>query len=226
MKIFYLFIILAFFTISLKAQVFPVPDDNEVSFDVIRKNKIIGNLTTKFINQKEDLILHSVLDINVKVLFIPAYKFFQETKETWRNGNFISIDGFTDFEDDREYKIDGMDENGFFVVTGMDGLLKLDENIVPLNYWNKKMLNEKEVFDTQKGIVRKINVEKLNKEKIKINKTNIETEKFVFNASVNPKDKGPFPEYTLWYYEDELIKMEFKNPNDKKTITIIRNDWE
>ncbi len=227
MKIFYLFIILAFFTISLKAQVFPVPDDNEVSFDVIRKNKIIGNLTTKFISQEEDLILHSVLDINVKVLFIPAYKFFQETKETWRNGNFISIDGFTDFEDDREYKIDGMDENGFFVATGMDGLLKLDENIVPLNYWNKKMLNEKEVFDTQKGIVRKINVEKLNKEKIKINKTNIETEKFVFNASVNPKDKGPFPEYTLWYYEDELIKMEFKNPNDKKnTVTIIRNDWE
>tara|TARA_Y100001970_G_scaffold252191_1_gene325783 strand:+ start:66 stop:725 length:660 start_codon:yes stop_codon:yes gene_type:complete len=218
--------ILAFFTISLKAQVFPVPDDNEVSFDVIRKNKIIGNLTTKFINQEEDLILHSVLDIKVKVLFIPAYKFFQETKETWRNGNFISIDGFTDFEDDREYKIDGMDKNGFFIATGMDGLLKLDENIVPLNYWNKKMLNEKEVFDTQKGIVREINVEKLNKEKIKINNLNIETEKFVFNASVNPKDKGPFPEYILWYYEDELIKMEFKNPNDKKTITIIRNDWE
>ena len=226
MKILSLFMILAFFTISLKAQVFPVPDDNEVSFDVIRKNKIIGNLTTKFINQEEDLILHSVLDIKVKVLFIPAYKFFQETKETWRNGNFISIDGFTDFEDDREYKIDGMDKNGFFIATGMDGLLKLDENIVPLNYWNKKMLNEKEVFDTQKGIVREINVEKLNKEKIKINNLNIETEKFVFNASVNPKDKGPFPEYILWYYEDELIKMEFKNPNDKKTITIIRNDWE
>ena len=226
MKIFSLFLILIFFNMSANAEVFPIPNDNEVNFDVVRKNKIIGNLTIKFINDKENLILHSILDIEVKILFIPAYKFFQETKETWQNGNFVSIDGFTDFEDDREYKIDGKDENGVFMATGMDGLLKLDENIVPLNYWNKQMLKEKEVFDTQKGIVREISVQKLKEEKIKINNSKIEAEKIIFNASKNPKDKGPFPEYTLWYQGDELLKMEFKNPKDKKTITIIRSDWE
>ena len=226
MKIFSLFLILIFFNISSNAEVFPIPDDNEASFDVLRKNKIIGSLTIKFINDKENLILHSILNIEVKVLFISAYKFFQETKETWQDGNFISIDGFTDFEDDREYKIDGKDENGVFIATGMDGLLELDKNIVPLNYWNKQMLKEKEVFDTQKGIVREISVQKLKKENIKINNSKIEAEKFIFNASKNPKDKGPFPEYTLWYHGDELLKMEFKNPKDKKTITIIRSDWE
>jgi len=225
MRFFTLFIIVTLFNLPLVAQVFPIPEDNEVSFDVIRKKKIIGNLTTKFINDEENLILHSVLDINVKILFIPAYKFFQETKETWKDDNFISIDGFTDFEDDREYKIDGKDEDGVFRVTGMDGLLELDENIVPLNYWNKQMLEEEEVFDTQKGIVRKITVKKLKKEKVKINDSKIEAEKYTFNATKNPKDKGPFPEYILWYHNDELIKMEFKNPKDKKIITIIRNDW-
>ena len=209
------------------ASAFPIPDDKEVSFDVVRKNKIIGNLTTKFIEDKENLILHSVLNINVKILFIPAYKFFQETKETWHNKNFISIDGFTDFEDDREYKIKGEDTEGFFRVTGMDGLLELNENIIPLNYWNKGILKEKKLFDTQKGIVRNISVKKLKDEKIKINQSKLLTEKYLFNATKNPKDKGPFPEYTLWYYKDELLKMEFKNPKDKKnTITIIRNDWE
>ena len=221
---------LIIFTILLTfpsiTSAFPIPDDKEVSFDVVRKNKIIGNLTTKFIEDKDNLVLHSVLDINVKILFIPAYKFFQETKETWHNKNFISIDGFTDFEDDREYKIKGEDTEGFFRVTGMDGLLVLDENIIPLNYWNKGILKEKELFDTQKGIVRKISVKKLKDEKIKINQSKLLTEKYTFNATKNPKDKGPFPEYTLWYYNDELIKMEFKNPNDKKIITIIRNDWD
>ena len=207
------------------ASAFPIPDDKEVSFDVVRKNKIIGNLTTKFIEDKENLVLHSVLNINIKVLFIPAYKFFQETKETWHNKNFISIDGFTDFEDDREYKIKGEDTDGFFRVTGMDGLLELDENIIPLNYWNKGILKEKELFDTQKGIVRKISVKKLKDEKIKINQSKLLTEKYTFNATKNPKDKGPFPEYTLWYHNKELLKMEFKNPSDKKVIKIIRNDW-
>ena len=227
MKYFQLFIIAVFFVFSLSLNAFPIPDDNEVSFDVIRKNKVIGNLTSKFIKDEENIVLHSVLDINVKILFIPAYKFFQETKETWRNGEFISIDGFTDFEDDREYKIDGKDEDGVFRVTGMDGLLELDETIIPLNYWNKNILDEKELFDTQKGIVRKITVKKLKDEEIKINNSKLLSEKYTFNATKNPKDKGPFPEYTLWYYNDELLKMEFKNPNDKKnTITIIRNDWE
>jgi len=226
MRYSFLVIILILFTLPLLAQIFPIPEDKEVNFDVIRKNKVIGNLTMKFIVNEESIILHSVLDIEVKVLFIPAYKFFQETKETWRGDNFISIDGFTDFEDDREYKIEGIDEDGFFKVTGMDGLLELDEKIIPLNYWNKQMLKEEEVFDTQKGIVRKIEVEKLKDEQININNTKIKADKFIFNASKNPKDKGPFPEYTLWYYNDELIKMQFKNPKDKKTITIIRNDWE
>ena len=227
MKFISIIVLLVSLTLSSYGEVFPIPKDNEVSFDVIRKNKIIGNLTSKFIINNDTLILHSVLDIDIKILFIPAYKFFQETKETWKNDEFIAIDGFTDFEDDREYKIDGIDKDGFFIASGMDGKLELDENILPLNYWNKQMLKEDEVFDTQKGILRKIKVEKLNEEEIKINKQKILAEKFIFNASKNPKDKGPFPEYTLWYYNDELLKMEFINPNDKKknTISIVRNDW-
>ena len=98
MKYIQLFIISIFFWLPFSSNAFPIPDDNEVSYDVIRKNKVIGNLTSKFIKDDENIVLHSVLDINVKILFIPAYKFFQETKETWRNGEFISIDGFTDFE--------------------------------------------------------------------------------------------------------------------------------
>ena len=222
---YFLIVICSLISFCVLSQPFPIPKDKEVSYDVIRKNKTIGSLVTKFIEEDNNIILHSVLDIDVKVLFFPAYKFFQETRETWRNGNFISINGFTDFEDDREYKITGMDTDDFFIANGMDGELKLDKDITPLNYWNKSMLDKNEVFDTQKGIVRNITVKKLNDEKIKINGISINTERYLFNATKNPKDKGPFPEYTLWYFDKELIKMEFKNPKDKKIIKIIRNDW-
>ena len=222
-----LIIFLSLFSFNVFSQPFPIPENNEVSFDVIRKNKIIGSLVTKFIEEDDgNLILHSVLDIDVKVLFFPAYKFFQETKETWNNGEFIAIDGFTDFEDDREYIILGKDTDKYFIASGMDGKLNLDKNIVPLNYWNINMLKEKEVFDTQKGIVRTIDVKILEDEKINILDNEILANKFLLNASKNPKDKGPFPEYTLWYFNNELVKMEFINPKDKKNIIkIIRNNW-
>ena len=62
--------------------------------------------------------------------------------------------------------------------------------------------------------------------KIKVNTKNIKCNKFTFNASSNPKDKGPFPEYTLWYDEnDELMKFQFKDEGRaKKIITIIRSN--
>jgi hypothetical protein len=212
--------------ISANLYAFPIPKDNEVSFDIIRKNKNIGSLITTFKKEDDKLQIRTILDIKVKVFLITVYKFFQDTTETWIEGEFVKIEGYTNFEDEREYYIEGNDLDENFIASGMDGELTLSNKILPLNYWNKKILEEEEVFDTQKGIVRKITVQKLENDIIKINNKNIEAEKYIMNASKNPKDKGPFPQYTLWYKDDELIKFEFVNPKDKKVVTGIRNDFE
>tara|TARA_Y100001001_G_scaffold95397_1_gene93111 strand:+ start:1843 stop:2517 length:675 start_codon:yes stop_codon:yes gene_type:complete len=212
--------------ISANLYAFPIPKDNEVSFDIIRKNKNIGSLITTFKKEDDKLQIRTILDIKVKVFLITAYKFFQDTTETWIEGEFVKIEGYTNFEDEREYYIEGNDLDENFIASGMDGELTLSNKILPLNYWNKKILEEEEVFDTQKGIVRKITVQKLENDIIKMNNKNIEAEKYIMNASKNPKDKGPFPQYTLWYKDDELIKFEFVNPKDKKVVTGIRNDLE
>jgi hypothetical protein len=212
--------------ISANLYAFPIPKDNEVSFDIIRKNKNIGSLITTFKKEDDKLQIRTILDIKVKVFLITVYKFFQDTTETWIEGEFVKIEGYTNFEDEREYYIEGNDLDENFIASGMDGELTLSNKILPLNYWNKKILKEEEVFDTQKGIVRKITVQKLENDIIKINNKNIEAEKYIMNASKNPKDKGPFPQYTLWYKDDELIKFEFVNPKDKKVVTGIRNDLE
>ena len=212
--------------ISANLYAFPIPKDNEVSFDIIRKNKNIGSLITTFKKEDDKLQIRTILDIKVKVFLITAYKFFQDTTETWIEEEFVKIKGYTDFEDEREYYIEGNDLDENFIASGMDGELTLSNKILPLNYWNKKILEEEEVFDTQKGIVRKITVQKLENDIIKMNNKKIEAEKYIMNASKNPKDKGPFPQYTLWYKDDELIKFEFVNPKDKKVVTGIRNDLE
>ena len=221
MKILF-FVIICFLSLNLFG--IPLPQNNEVNFDVIRKNKVIGSVKTTFKEENNKLTIRTVVDIDVKILFIPAYKFFQDTTEIWVDNEFVEIDGYTDFEDEREYFIKGSDEDENFVASGMDGQLLLSKDIIPLNYWNKKILEQKEVFDTQKGIVRKISVQKLENETIEVNKLKIETEKYLMNASKNPKDLGPFPEYTLWYKGDELIQFEFTNWKDSKKVLTVRND--
>ena len=216
-----------FFTliISFNLLSFPVPKDGKISFDVIRKNKIIGSHEIIFKKNENELLLSTNINIEVKILFITAYKFLHQSVETWKDNEFIKVEGFSDFEDNREYSIKGNDIGGNFIAEGMDGKLTLDKDILPSNFWNINILAEKEIFDTQKGVVRKIQVRDLGSETIKINNNKIDTKKFSFNASDHPKDKGPFPEYTLWYSnEDELVKFWFRNPKDKKKVLVIRND--
>ena len=204
---------------------FPIPKDGEAKFDIIRKNKVIGSHEIKFTEKNDGLLVKTNINIKVKLLFVTAYKFTHQSTETWSEGNFIKIDAHTDFEDEREYFIKGRDDDNLFLASGMDGKLELDKNILPSNFWNIDVLKQKEIFDTQKGIARIIEVEDLGYEKIEINGDKINCHKFKLNASSNPKDKGPFPEYTLWYNKkNELMKFKFENWKDKKIVTIIRSN--
>tara|TARA_Y100000590_G_scaffold173596_1_gene198516 strand:- start:615 stop:1295 length:681 start_codon:yes stop_codon:yes gene_type:complete len=223
-KIFILFI-LTLVSTAISAESFPIPKNNIATFDIIRKNKVIGFHEIKFNKKGENLTVETTINIEVKVLFIPAYKFTHKSKEYWIDEDFIKIDAHTDFEDEREYFITGAENEDSFIATGMDGEVTINKSILPSNFWNIKVLDEEKLFDTQKGIIRSINVNKLGNETIEINKTKYNTKKYTLNASSNPKDKGPFPEYTLWYSEEnELLKFKFKNWKDKKIVTIVRND--
>mgnify|MGYP001393961778 CR=1 FL=1 len=224
MKIF-IIIFLSFFSFS--ALSISIPKDNKVTFDVIRKNKVIGSIITTFDQNEDILSIKTEVEIEVKVLFVSAYKFSQISNETWINGEFVKFDGYTDFEDEREYYVKGEDKEDNFFASGMDGELILDKDILPLNYWNKDILKEDEVFDTQKGIVRKITVKRLGNEIIEIDDKKIEVEKYTLDATNNPKDKGPFPQYTLWYeINGDLVKFKFKNWKDKKVVTTQRSNWD
>ena len=220
------FIILILITcLNFSIFAFPIPKDNKVNFDIIRKNKIIGNHEIIFSRNENEVIVETNINIKVKLLFIQAYKFSHESKEIWKDNNFIKFKGHTDFEDEREYFIEGYEDENNFYATGMDGKLILDKNIIPSNFWNMDVLKQDEIFDIQKGIVRKIEVKKLGNEDITIKNKKINCQKYILNASVNPKDKGPFPEYTFWYNQNnELMKFQFLNWKDNKMISIIRNN--
>ena len=226
MRILTNFLLLLILLINFSTQAFPIPENKKATFDIFRKNKVIGTYEIIFSENNGNLSIETNIDIEVKLLFISVYKFSHQSKEIWKDGSFIRIDAHSNFEDEREYFIEGEIKDDFLFATGMDGELKLDKNLIPSNYWNQDVMYQDEIFDTQKGIMRNIEVQDLGYEEIKVNEDSIKCNKYIFNASSNPKDKGPFPEYTLWYAENnELVKFQFKDKNrDNKIITIIRSN--
>ena len=222
---FSIILFLFFLLINFSVHSFPIPKNKKAVFDVIRKNKIIGEHEILFSENNGNLIIETNIDIEVKILFIKAYEFFHKSKEIWKDGSFIKIDGYSDFEDEREYFILGEVKDDFLFASGMDGELKLDQNIIPSNFWNIDVMYQDEIFDTQKGIVRKLSVKDVGNEIILINNKKIDCTKFILNATRHPKDKDLFPEYTLWYSKNkELMKFQFKSTLDDKIIKIIRTE--
>ena len=62
----YIFIIcLSVFSLSVFSQPFPIPEDNEVSYDGIRKKKNIGSLISKFEDNEDSVVIHSVLKLSL-----------------------------------------------------------------------------------------------------------------------------------------------------------------
>ena len=223
MRIFLIISFLSIFLLNFSVYAIPIPKNNKATFDILRKNKIIGTHEILFSKTNGILSIETNVNVEVKILFVTAYTFSHISKEIWKDGNFISIDGYSDFEDEREYFIKGDIKDGFLFASGMDGNLKLDKNLIPSNFWNIDVMSQKEIFDTQKGIVRKLDVKDVGEDVITINNTKIDCTKFILNATKHPKDKKSFPEYTLWYSKNnELMKFKFRSTINKKIIEVIR----
>ena len=209
--------------INFSIQAFSIPENKKATYEIWRKNKVIGTHEILFSEKNGILNIETNINVEVKILFVTAYKYSHQSTETWKDGNFIKIEGYTDFEDEREYFIKGEIKDNFLFASGMDGKLKSNKNIIPSNFWNIDVMYQNEIFDTQKGIVRKLDVKEVGTEIIKINNINVDCTKFILNATRHPKDKELFPEYTLWYSKDkELMRFKFKSTKNNKIIDIIR----
>ena len=115
----------------------PLPKENKATYDVIRKNKVIGSIETIFNNQDSILEITTVVDIEVKVLFVTAYEFYQTSKETWVDNEFIKIEAYADFEDEREYFIKGEDIDNIFKLTKKLFIITTPNRSYPVDFHTK-----------------------------------------------------------------------------------------
>ena len=221
-KIIYIIFILILFSFNTSA--YEIPDKNKINFDIIRKGKDIGDHVIQFKEKNGQLIVNVDINIKVKLAFVVVYKFEHQSKEVWEDGALVSFTGKTIFEDDREYDVSIEVKDANYEGSGMDGSFTFPKNILVSNYWNIDLMKQNEIFDTQKGIIRKTTIQDVGIESIDFHGKNINANKFILNAEKHPKDKGPFSETSIWYDENnELVQFSFNSPKDKSLITILRS---
>jgi len=213
-----------FITQEASSNDFVLPKNQEIKFEIIRKNKNIGYHNILF--QKDNDILNVNIDVNiaVKISFLTIYKYSHKNQEQWKNNQLYKISTNSITNSKKKYLVKGKQKKEFFEFYGVNNKRTTNKNVIPISYWNKELINKKEFLDTQKGILRKFKIEFLGIKNIIFNNNKVKTEKYEIEVlTKHITDEKPFPFIYLWYTkEGELIKLEFNSPEDNSIIEYNR----
>lgn len=126
----------------------------ENSYDVFRNGSKIGEHIISFNKSGEKLSVTSKTFMQVKLLFISAFKYEYDSAEQWCGNNFQSVVTNTN-NNGKDILTVGVVQGDKFnvtVTTKKDEVKNtLTAPLVPTNHWNKIVLEQGGLFDTIKG---------------------------------------------------------------------------
>jgi hypothetical protein len=128
-------------------------------FEMTRKGQKIGvhQVDVTGTDAKQNVTVKILIDVKMGPLTL--YKYRHESHEQWRGGVLYSLHSRT-VDKGKSYKVDvTTDENGTLTLKNQDGEeYTVPASIIPTSYWNPAITQQTEVLDTQKGLVRTINI--------------------------------------------------------------------
>jgi len=140
-----------------------------LDFTVYRDGSDIGTHSYAISQHGDETLVEVSTDIQVKMLFITAYKFTHASKEVWKNGKLIQLNSTTD--DDGADKALNVKAQGDALtadsmVNGQDRRQTADANVVPASLWKKDIVKQTTVLNTLDGTLMSIKVEDLGADEV------------------------------------------------------------
>ena len=188
-----------------------VPEGGVLAFNIVRNGEAIGTHTYRFNKSGDRTEVQIKTDIDFRLLSIPVYTFEHESREVWRNGRLTSLESITN-ENGTPVKLQVHREEDSLMVTGADGNLHVDHEIIPASLWNHLVLNRTETLTTVSGNLKTFQVEYIGEETIDVRGQKTTTQHFRLT--------GEF-ERDLWYDNaNVLVGVRFE-ADDGSTVAYV-----
>jgi len=212
-SLFILFIAAVIFGGPASSMIFTPAAKQALKFTVYRDDAPIGHHNFSFRPKGDKLEVDIDVDLEVKMMFVTAFKFRHIASEVWENGKLLRMESETD-DDGDPYKVK-VERLGNGMVVEVNGQRRLAPgDILPSNLWNRAILTEDKILHPILGEVLPLEVTKLGKREIKTeNVGTIATEGFKIVG-------GEIFQREVWYSKDgRLIEVGFNTPLDGSRIT-------
>ena len=174
-----------------------VPPSGRLAFDVIRNGRDIGDYVVSFRGKGNDLTVNVATDVSVKVpvIGVSAYRFKQDSTETWRGGRLAGLTSRTD-------------DNGtpHDISVGATSL-------IPASLWNADLLHSGQVLNTIDGSTDAIRVQNLGSEAVATGGGQVRADHYAVRGGLD-RD--------LWYAGATLVHVRFTAEDGSQVDYVLR----
>ena len=159
-----------------------------------------GHHRLSFRRDGDRLTVDIEIALEVRIAFVTAYRYRHRNTEIWRDGRLVSLDSRTD-DDGRQHRVTARSAPEGLVVDGIDGRIVAPADIIPTSYWNKAIVDQTTVLDTQHGRLVDVTIRPRGTETVTAAGQSITTERYAVTGGAD---------LDLWYSQaGQWVRMAF-----------------
>jgi hypothetical protein len=135
-------------------------------FNIMRDGHQIGQHTMDIATDGKTTTVDMKTNIEVKVMFVTAYKLTYTAREVWTNGNFVSFQSQTD-DNGKRHQVNVAASADKVQVTADGKRVDAPKGTLPATFWNTQFLTRQQLIQTETGQVVAVKVDDLGMESVK-----------------------------------------------------------
>lgn len=170
-----------------------------LNFTAYRNGSRLGSHRIDFAEEGNRLTVDIELVFDVKLAFIPVYRYRHKNREIWEDGRLVSMSTETD-DNGTDYKVEATKDGDHLLVDGVDGRLELPGDTLTTSYWNEAAMAKRAWLDTQRGQLARSEVTKKPAEAVRVEGKDVEATPYDLVGDIT---------CTLWYRDDRWVKLRF-----------------
>jgi hypothetical protein len=151
---------------------------------------------------------------SVRLVFVEAYRYVHEARESWRGDCLDGIDARTD-DNGRELSVRGRRDGAILAVATDGGRTALPGCVMSFAYWNPAILQQSRLLNSQTGEHESVRVEPLGEESLRIRDRTLTTRRYALHTDGFRVD--------LWYSpDDRWVQLESRTSGGRRLRYVLQ----
>jgi hypothetical protein len=149
-----------------------------LAFDVLLNDQPIGRHEFTIVEDDNRRIVESRAEFDVRVAFIPVFRYRHSNTEQWVDGCLRQIESVTDSNGD-SYRVSGEEREGGFAVETIEAERAYNGDcVMTFAYWDRRFLQQDKLLNAQTGELVDVEVEPLAQRSLELNGRTIAVDAF------------------------------------------------